>query len=108
ERVIAISGQDEIMKLRFLLPVLFLHIHLQGADATADIGGLNLKREDVFEFSRDPRCQKTGQDQYEITFAAKGHCDVTVGITDKDGKIVRHLVSGVLGPNAPEPFVKDS
>lgn len=38
----------------------------------------------------------------------KGHCDVTVGIVDEKGVVVRHLASGVLGVNAPAPFQKNS
>ncbi len=65
-----------------------------------------------------------GKDRYEITFAVAskggsadgGYCDVTVAIVDPDkdvsglgrGTVVRHLASGVLGPNAPEPFQKNS
>jgi len=64
-------------------------------------------REEVFEFTQKPAVKKEGG-KYIITFASKGACDATVAIVDKDGKIVRHLASGVLGPNAPEPFKKDS
>jgi hypothetical protein len=31
-----------------------------------------------------------------------------VAIVDKDGKVIRHLASGVLGKNAPWPFRQDS
>ncbi|MFO7898130.1 MAG: hypothetical protein R6V58_03605 [Planctomycetota bacterium] len=65
-------------------------------------------REDVFEFTRKPSVQVVGKDQYEITFAVEGYCDVTVGIIDEKGRVVRHLGSGVLGKNAPPPFQKDS
>ena len=47
-------------------------------------------------------------DRYEIKFACKGACDVTVAIQDAGGKTIRHLISGVLGPNAPEPLAKNS
>ncbi|MCX7805659.1 MAG: hypothetical protein N3A38_10785, partial [Planctomycetota bacterium] len=43
-----------------------------------------------------------------VTFASKGRCDVAVAIEDGAGKVVRHLVAGVLGPNAPEPLKPDS
>ena len=36
----------------------------------------------------------------EIRFTSKAYCDVTVAIKDQQGRIVRHLVSGVLGDNA--------
>jgi flagellar hook assembly protein FlgD len=47
-------------------------------------------------------------EQFIISFASKGYCDATVAIEDASGRIVRHLVSGVLGPNAPAPFAKNS
>ncbi|MGQ9662839.1 MAG: hypothetical protein ACUVWX_10975, partial [Kiritimatiellia bacterium] len=39
-----------------------------------------------------------------ISFAVKDYCDATIAIERDDGRIVRHLASGVLGPNAPEAF----
>ena len=74
------------------------------------------ERENVFEFTEKPAAKKVSPDKYEITFAVKGYCDVTVGIMDpaKDltgwghGTVVRHLASGVLGPNAPAPLAKNS
>jgi len=65
------------------------------------------EREEVFEFSEKPSV-KRDQDKWVITFASKGKCDATVAILDKDGKVVRHLASGVLGRNAPYPFQQDS
>ncbi len=75
------------------------------------------ERENVFEFTEKPAVKLVGKDRYEITFAVKGYCDVTVAIVDPDptkelvkgrGIVVRHLASGVLGPNAPPPFQKNS
>src|SRR5262245_20212712 len=66
-----------------------------------------VKREEVFEFAQKPRVTRAG-DRVEIAFAARGACDATVAIEDAAGKIIRHLASGVLGPNAPEPFQKNS
>jgi hypothetical protein len=66
------------------------------------------ERQNVFEFTRKPAVTLVGKDKYEISFAVKGFCDVTVGLVDEKGKIVRHLASGVLGSNAPAPFQKDS
>jgi len=73
-----------------------------------DAGGARYQREEVFAFTENPTCRKTGKDAYEITFASKGACDVTVGIVNPKGRIVRHLVAGVLGPNAPGPLQKNS
>ncbi|MFC1672035.1 hypothetical protein ACFL01_02745, partial [Planctomycetota bacterium] len=66
------------------------------------------ERENVFAFTQKPSVKLVGKDQYEITFAVKGNCDVTVGIVDVKGVVVRHLASGVLGANAPAPFQKGS
>ncbi|MCX7803899.1 MAG: sigma-70 family RNA polymerase sigma factor [Planctomycetota bacterium] len=65
------------------------------------------EREEVFEFTQKPKVEKQG-DKWVITFASKGKCDATVAILNRDGKIIRHLASGVLGPNAPYPFQQNS
>lgn len=65
------------------------------------------EREPVFEFTRKPFVTRQGEGA-RIEFETKGFCDVTVAIEDAGGQIVRHLASGVLGPNAPEPFEKKS
>jgi hypothetical protein len=79
-----------------------------GAETADETGGAASRREDVFEFTQEPSCKKTDSGQYEIRFASKGRCDVTVAVANRADKIVRHLVSGVLGANAPEPLKKDS
>src|SRR5262245_17492931 len=66
-----------------------------------------VKREEIFEFARKPVVTRSG-DRVEIAFASRGWCDVTVAIEDAAGRIVRHLASGVLGPNAPEPLQKNT
>jgi RNA polymerase sigma-70 factor (ECF subfamily) len=65
------------------------------------------EREEVFEFAEKPKVTKAG-DKWVITFASKGKCDATVSILDKNGVIIRHLASGVLGVNAPWPFQQNS
>lgn len=67
-----------------------------------------MERENVFEFTEKPKVKGVGSDKYEITFAVKGNCDVTVGIVDEKGVVARHLASGILGSNAPLPFQKNS
>ncbi len=47
-------------------------------------------------------------DLVSISFEVKPFCDATVAIERKDGQILRHLASGVLGPNAPTPFRMES
>ena len=90
---------------------LILWTCLLGALATSarasDLDEFKVKRQEVFEFSEKPRATRSG-DRIEIAFASKDYCDATVAIEDAQGKIVRHLVSGVLGPAAPEPFQKNS
>lgn len=66
-----------------------------------------VKREGPFEFERKPTVTRDG-DRVTISFKARAYSDVTIAIEDARGRIVRHLASGVLGPNAPEPFEKDS
>jgi len=66
-----------------------------------------VKREESFEFAERPNVSREG-DKTTITFATKGWCDVTVAIEDPQGKIIRHLASGVLGQYAPEPLAWDS
>jgi hypothetical protein len=66
---------------------------------------LKIKRDDVFEFSIKPIITRQG-DKVEIKFESKGYCDVTIVVENEEGKIIRHLASGVLGSNAPLPFQK--
>jgi DNA-binding beta-propeller fold protein YncE len=68
---------------------------------------LSVKREEIFEFTSPPRLTRAG-DRVDIYFESKAFCDATVAIEDANGKIVRHLASGVLGDNAPEPFEKNA
>ncbi len=72
-------------------------------------------RQEVFEFTRRPTFARQAgpdgkplRDRYAVRFASKGACDVAVAIEDGKGRILRHLVYGVLGPNAPGPFNKDA
>jgi len=66
-----------------------------------------VKRKNAFEFTKKPE-MKEEKNTTTITFAVKDYCDVTVVIENLEGKILRYLVSGVLGPKAPEPFQKNS
>ena len=73
----------------------------------SDLDEFKVKRRQVFEFTRKPRVTRTG-DKVTIAFTSRAFCDATVAIENADGRIVRHLASGVLGPNAPAPFRKNS
>jgi hypothetical protein len=76
-------------------------------DPSTQLDEFKVKREAVYEFVQRPAVTRDG-DLVTIAFESKGLCDVTVAIEDPKGRIVRHLASGVLGPNAPQPFLKDS
>jgi len=83
-------------------------LRLWGSVAIAsDVDEFKVKREAVFEFAQKPQITRQG-DRVTVSFESKGFCDVTVAVEDADGKIVRYLASGVLGPNAPEPFQKNT
>jgi hypothetical protein len=59
------------------------------------------------EFAVPPSATKTDRGA-RIDFAVKAPIDVEVSILDVDGKVVRHLAAGLLGPNAPSPLQKDA
>ena len=42
-----------------------------------------------------------------IRFEVSRPVDVEVAVLDADGRVVRHLAAGLLGPRAPEPLQKD-
>lgn len=66
-----------------------------------------IKRENIFTFKKVPTI--INEDGIaKISFETDGFCDVTVVIEDSNGKIIRHLASGVLGDNPPEQFQSKS
>ncbi|MDP6112392.1 MAG: hypothetical protein QGG53_11040, partial [Planctomycetota bacterium] len=72
-----------------------------------DLDEFRIKRETDFEFAEKPSITHEGRTT-RVTFATSDYCDVTVGIENARGRIIRHLASGVLGRNAPKPFQKNS
>jgi len=58
-------------------------------------------------FTKKPVAVKAG-DKVRIDFAVDRETDVAVYVEDADGRIVRHLVAGVLGRNPPEPLKANS
>jgi sugar lactone lactonase YvrE len=68
---------------------------------------LRTQRSEVFEFTDSPTVTRAG-DKITVAFTVREACDVTAAIESADGRIVRHLASGVLGANAPAPFQKDA
>ncbi|MCK6472107.1 MAG: hypothetical protein L6R28_10205 [Planctomycetes bacterium] len=79
----------------------------EGVDEKAIVEEYAVRRPERFAFTAKPRVTRAG-DRITIAFEAETFGDATVAIEEPDGLIVRHLASGVLGPNAPEPFQKDS
>jgi DNA-binding beta-propeller fold protein YncE len=59
------------------------------------------------EFTKKPTATVVGTNVV-VTFAVDRPCDVAVAILNGEGKTVRHLAAGVLGANAPAPFVAGS
>ncbi len=91
-----------------ILMVMVLFVLAHGLPiCAAEIEEFKIKRQEVFEFDEKPTVKASGYDVH-IAFKSKGNCDVTVAIEDAQGNIVRHLVSGVLGANAPAPLEKNS
>jgi len=80
---------------------------LVSAAPGVEMDRLKVQRKEVFAFTQKPSFARSG-DRTTITFAVEDYCDATVAIEDADGGILRHLASGVLGPNAPEPFRRNS
>jgi len=54
-------------------------------------------------FTAKPTAARAG-DKVRIEFAADRETDAAVYVLDAQGKAVRHLAAGVLGPKAPEPL----
>ena len=87
---------------------LLLALVVIGSAAQAsDLDEFKVKRRGPFEFTQKPIVTRRG-DTVTITFASKAFCDATVAVENTEGKIIRHLASGVLGKNAPPPFRKNS
>jgi sugar lactone lactonase YvrE len=95
------------MKARIASAVLLLaaaRAPLVAADFGPEtIAEFSVKRAASFEFAEKPVVKRTG-DHTDISFAVKAACDATVAIEDANGRIVRHLACGILGPHAPSPF----
>lgn len=62
---------------------------------------------DTFEFVKKPVLSRN-KDTVSIEFETRTLCDVCVTIEDGQGRILRHLAYGLLGPKAPPPFTKNS
>ncbi|MFC1671943.1 hypothetical protein ACFL01_02285 [Planctomycetota bacterium] len=96
------------MKKTSIFLLILLSAPLLAADFPKPYDTHCTERENVFAFTAKPTVKNVAKDKYEIAFAVKGNCDVTIGLVDAQGTVVRHLASGVLGKNAPPPFTKSS
>ncbi len=72
-----------------------------------DFPEFQIKRKLVYQFTQHPSITRA-ENRFFIEFSTKDFCDVSVVIENSEGRIVRHLASGVLGENAPPPFQKKS
>jgi DNA-binding beta-propeller fold protein YncE len=95
------------MTLRHSLMGVLFAVWLSPFAAADDYDSLQVQRKEVFEFAKKPDVVREG-DRTTIRFTSKDFCDVTVAIENEQGRIIRHLASGVLGKNAPRPFQKNS
>ena len=95
--------------MRVLTCILWLGLlgALASSTRAADLDEFKVKRAEVFVFAQKPSVQRLG-DRVTVVFEAQDYCDATVAIENAEGKIVRHLACGVLGPKAPEPFQKNT
>jgi sugar lactone lactonase YvrE len=66
-----------------------------------------LRREETYAFAQKPTLLREG-DRVSIAFETTTFCDVAVAVEQADGRTVRHVVAGVLGPNAPAPLQKNA
>ena len=55
-----------------------------------------------------PPVAKFEKDGVRIQFWVSRATDVAVFVRNGDGRVVRHLVAGMLGPNAPAPLARNS
>ncbi len=81
--------------------------------ARADRDVFTIKRQGPFEFTQKPRITRK-KDTFFIRFETAAFCDTSVAVEDTtqtvagSPRIIRHLASGVLGINAPSPFIWNS
>lgn len=59
-------------------------------------------------FVSGPTAEATDDGRVRIEFEVGAPTDVAVWVRDADGRTVRHLAAGALGPNAPAPLVPNT
>lgn len=90
--------------MKILFPTLFVFLILTSSIVRSQaLDEFKIKRKEVFEFTQAPKVEKNG-DIYSVSFTVKDFCDVTVVVENSEGKILKHLASGVLGKNPPKAF----
>lgn len=94
--------------ISFIFCLLFFQFSYQLWSQEDAFQEFKVKRKEVFEFAKKPELMRTEKNATTITFTSKDYCDVTVAIETLEGKIIRHLASGVLGSKAPAPLLKSS
>ncbi|MGQ9662949.1 MAG: hypothetical protein ACUVWX_11535 [Kiritimatiellia bacterium] len=65
---------------------------------------LDIRKADTAAFTERPQVTRA-DGGWRISFAASAWTDVEVAVLDVQGKVLRHLAAGVLGPHAPAPLV---
>lgn len=73
-----------------------------------DYDALKVTRKNNVVFTQKPTVKNINENAKEIEFAISDFCDVSIAVESEDGNILRHIASGLLGENAPEPFQKKS
>jgi hypothetical protein len=91
----------------FFLPIYFVFLSFISTNAD-DFDALKVTRKNNCTFTQKPTLKNLNENTKEIDFSISDYCDVSVAIESTDGNILRHLASGLLGENAPEPFQKKS
>jgi hypothetical protein len=94
---------SKIISFTIIFLVMSLFINTDVLFSVSAVYAETTSGENGVEFTEKPRLIKEGNNWY-ITFATRTKCDVTVSIVNKNGKIIRHLASGIVGQNAPSPF----
>ncbi len=97
------GSKETVMNVKELkIPVTLVFAALTAAFCGVSLGG-----ELTPKITSGPTVKREGA-KTTISFTVSAPTDVDVAILDGQGKVVRHLGAGVLGPNAPVPFKKGS
>jgi hypothetical protein len=76
-----------------LVPMVAIAFHAFVCAGDAD--EWKIKRQEAYGFVQPPAVTRDG-DRVAIAFETEGFCDVTVAVESANGRIIRHLASGVL------------